>query len=156
MTDPTVTVGQPSAASAPPAVPATAIITTDRFYLRPYEVTDNVAISSAANDPEIAKNLRSRFPSPYTLADADAWIAHCRSLPAPALEFGVFMRDGGEFAGSMGLEVSRDDVIYAGTREIGYYGSRRFWGQGSEFDPTPPSLESNITSVQATCFSYSL
>lgn len=76
--------------------------------------------------------MRSRFPSPYTLADAEFWITHCHSAPAPTmLEFGIFTLEDGEHAGSLGLAPPQGDAIYAGTRELGYYVARRCWGKGS-------------------------
>ncbi|KAI1328264.1 acetyltransferase [Xylariaceae sp. FL0255] len=110
-------------------VPSTAIFVTDKCYLRPFEPSDAPALAEVCNDREIAKNLRSRFPSPYTLADAEWWIAHCQSLPAPAMQFGIFTLNG-ELAGSVGLEPPKGDAIYAGTRELGYYLARRLWGRG--------------------------
>ncbi|KAI1260084.1 acetyltransferase [Xylariaceae sp. FL1019] len=110
-------------------VPSTAIFATDRCYLRPLEPSDAQTLATAANDPEIAKYMRSRFPSPYTLADGEAWIARCQALSPPVMHFGIFTLDG-EFAGSLGLEAPQGDSVYRGTREIGYYSVRRFWGRG--------------------------
>ncbi|KAI0907878.1 acetyltransferase [Ustulina deusta] len=110
-------------------IPPTAILVTEKCYLRPYEVSDAEPMAEAANDPEITKYLRSRFPSPYTLADAHEFIALCRSLPAPALSFGIFTLEG-EIAGSMALEPPKGDPVYAGTRELGYYLVPKFWGRG--------------------------
>ncbi len=112
-------------------IPPTAILVTEKCYLRPYEVSDAEPMAEAANDPEITKYLRSRFPSPYTLADAHEFIALCRSLPAPALSFGIFTLEG-EIAGSMALEPPKGDPVYAGTRELGYYLVPKFWGRGSK------------------------
>ncbi|KAI0139869.1 acyl-CoA N-acyltransferase [Xylariaceae sp. FL1272] len=116
----------------PHVVPSTAVLVTDRCYLRSFELSDAQRLATAANDPDIAKRMRSRFPSPYTLADGEAWIARCQALPPPAMQFGIFgiFTLDGEFAGSLGLEAPQGDSVYAGTREIGYYSARRFWGRG--------------------------
>ncbi|KAI1190482.1 acyl-CoA N-acyltransferase [Nemania serpens] len=75
--------------------------------------------------------MRSGFPSPYTLADARSWIEHCRAEPVD-LTFAIFASSspGGEYAGAVSLMAPKGDAIYAGTREIGYFLSRRFWGRG--------------------------
>jgi RimJ/RimL family protein N-acetyltransferase len=137
MANPTETGGSaaPAASSSSSSsehapVPATAILATERIYLRPHEVSDAEAKAEACNDPNIAKNMRSGFPSPYTLADAHAWIELCTSDPGPALHFAVFTR-AGELAGAVGLEAPKGDKIYAGTRELGYLGTPKFWGRGS-------------------------
>ncbi|KAI1421062.1 acetyltransferase [Xylaria sp. FL1777] len=127
---PTVTDGsQHASSSTAHTIPASAILATERFYLRRYEASDAAAMAAAANDPEVARHLRSRFPSPYSVADARDFIAHCASLEAPALTFGIFTPDG-QLAGSIALEPPRGDPIYAGTRELGYWGARKFWGRG--------------------------
>ncbi|KAI1369487.1 acetyltransferase [Xylaria arbuscula] len=119
------------ATSTPHTIPPTAILATEKVYLRRYEASDAEAMSSAANDPELAKYLRSRFPSPYTLSDAESFIAHCASLPAEhALTFGMFTLESGEVAGTVSLEPPKGDPIYHGTRELGYWVARKFWGRG--------------------------
>src|SRR3989344_7526634 len=35
-------------------------------------------LARVANNPNIARNLRDSFPHPYTLQDAQAWIAFCQ------------------------------------------------------------------------------
>ncbi|KAI0398426.1 acetyltransferase [Xylariaceae sp. FL0594] len=121
--------------------PSTAIIATNRFLIRPFEESDAAGLASTANDVDISRWMRSRFPSPYTLQDAEWWIAHCRSGQPPAmLNFGIFTLDSEEddeeeggfeqHAGSVGLEQPKDDVVYAGTRELGYYMAKRCRGKG--------------------------
>ncbi|KAI8629355.1 acetyltransferase [Xylariaceae sp. FL1651] len=110
-------------------VPATAILVTDKCYLRRHETSDAEALANAANDREVTRYMRSSFPWPYTLDNAHSWIAHCQSLPAPVMQFCIFTL-AGEFAGSVGLELPKGDVVYAGTREIGYFTARKFWGHG--------------------------
>ncbi|KAI1304704.1 acetyltransferase [Xylaria venustula] len=110
-------------------IPPTAVVVTTRCYLRRYEESDAEAQAEVANDPEIARHMRSRFPTPYSLADSRAFIAHCRALEPPALSFVIYTLDG-QLAGSMSLEPPKGDRIYAGTRELGYWCARKFWGRG--------------------------
>ncbi|KAI1115171.1 acetyltransferase [Nemania sp. NC0429] len=109
-------------------VPEAAVVVTEKCYLRPYEASDAEALAVAANDPEIVKNMRSGFPSPYTLSHAQTWIEMCRAEPV-SVTFGIFSPEG-EYAGAVTLMPPKGDVIYAGTREIGYFAARRFWGRG--------------------------
>ncbi|KAI0204708.1 acyl-CoA N-acyltransferase [Astrocystis sublimbata] len=129
MSTPTEPTAAPAEAASPPcpSVPPTAIISTASFYIRPYEVSDAEALARGANDLELARHMRTSFPSPYTLEDAHWWIAHCHSNPHPP-KFGIFTPDG-QFAGALGLQTPGDSV-YAGTRELGYYTVRKFWGRG--------------------------
>ncbi|KAI0443294.1 acyl-CoA N-acyltransferase [Xylaria telfairii] len=129
MSTPTVTAADqaPAPGASEHNIPKTAIVTTERFYLRPFEVSDAEALAEASNDPELTKYMRSTFPSPYTLADAHSWIQHCHSQPI--LAFGIFTLDG-QYAGSLGLQPPKGDIIYAGTRELGYVVTRKFWGRG--------------------------
>ncbi|KAI1276657.1 acetyltransferase [Xylaria sp. FL0933] len=125
-TPPTETAGTTTTAHT---IPPTAIFTTSTCYLRRYELSDAEPQAAVANDPEIVKYMRSRFPHPYSLADSVSFIEHCRALEAPALSFAILTLDG-ELAGSMSLEPPRGDPIYAGTRELGYWLARKFWGRG--------------------------
>ncbi|KAI1503261.1 acyl-CoA N-acyltransferase [Biscogniauxia marginata] len=106
---------------------STAIFTTDKCSVRPFEPSDAEALAALANDPEVAKTLRDRFPRPYTLADAHSWIGYCRGGD-PVLQFAVCAPDG-SLAGAIGLEAARADVSRC-TRELGYWLGRRYWKMG--------------------------
>ncbi|KAK7989212.1 aldehyde dehydrogenase [Apiospora arundinis] len=113
------------------ALPAT-IVTTPKCYLRPYDLRDAPAASSLANDAEVVRFLRDRFPHPYTLADSESFIKSTLEAK-PALDFAIFATpDGegseGEFAGGMGLTPGRD--VQSRTWELGYWVGQKFWGQG--------------------------
>lgn len=93
--------------------------------LRPWAESDAKALLEHANDPEVAKNLRDRFPQPYTKHDAEAWITFCRAQTA-LTHFAIVV--GGEAVGSVGLELFTD--IHRRTAEIGYWLGREVWGRG--------------------------
>ncbi|MBS2019432.1 MAG: GNAT family N-acetyltransferase [Deltaproteobacteria bacterium] len=93
--------------------------------LRAWAESDAASLVRHANDPEVAKGLRDRFPQPYTAADAEAWIAFCRSQPV-AHSFAIDV--GGEAVGSIGIETFSD--IHRRTGEIGYWLGREVWGRG--------------------------
>lgn len=104
---------QPNEPSAP-----TPILTLKRTYIRPYHLPDAPKVPPLANNHEIAKNMRDRFPSPYTLADSENWIKLCLSPEMRDLHYGIFLHDG-TFIGGMGLMRRAD--IEARTVEIGYW-----------------------------------
>ncbi|KAI1339637.1 acyl-CoA N-acyltransferase [Xylariaceae sp. FL0016] len=109
-----------------PPIPSP-IFTTDKVIVRPYHPSDASAMAALANDPEVTKTLRDRFPKPYTLEAAKEWIAHCLSL-SPQLNF-VIMTSSGTIIGAIGLEPSRGD-IYSRAQELGYWLGKDYWGGG--------------------------
>ena len=97
---------------------------TDRLLLRPGWREDAAALFSAIADEGIVRNLASA-PWPYTLADAEAFLA---TEPSPAEpKMLIFRRTEGapELIGTIGF----------GRRpgcetELGYWIARPFWGRG--------------------------
>lgn len=45
------------------------------WHLRPYRDSDLHALVKYADNPNVARNLRDRFPHPYTAEAGRAWIA---------------------------------------------------------------------------------
>ena len=45
-----------------------------QYMIRDWEPGDAAAVAKYADNPKIAANLRDRFPSPYTLADAETFL----------------------------------------------------------------------------------
>ncbi|EMR65865.1 hypothetical protein MGN70_002941 [Eutypa lata] len=112
-------------------IPETAIIVTDKCYVRPWEETDVEASAELCNDPEIGRWMRNTFPHPYTLENAKSWVEIAVPKPGkPVHHFVIVSREdgGGAFAGAVGLKV-RDD-IQARNWELGYWVGRRYWGKG--------------------------
>ncbi|ORY62253.1 acetyltransferase, partial [Pseudomassariella vexata] len=103
-----------------------AIVVTEKCYIRPYEHSDATASQPAANDPEVSRFLRNRFPSPYTLENAHSFIKMAIEA-RPVVDFAVFKSDG-TFAGGIGLTPG-SDVTYR-TYELGYWTGKDAWGQG--------------------------
>ncbi|KAH9891495.1 acetyltransferase [Xylariomycetidae sp. FL2044] len=109
------------------SIPATAILSTDKCFIRPFEMEDAPALAHAADDRELAKMMRDRFPSPYTLEDAKSWINLCQGSTS-TLNFGIFTLSG-TYAGSIGLEARQPDVAWR-TRELGYFLGKQHRSQG--------------------------
>lgn len=101
-------------------------IRTPRLFLRPAWPEDAPAVAEAIGRWDIVRNL-GRAPWPYTLADAEAFVA--AKPAADEASFLIFRRTAGApvLAGSIGfgrfLGPDRE-------REIGYWLAREHWGQG--------------------------
>lgn len=93
--------------------------------IRPFEVGDVDDLAALADEREVWRGVRDRFPHPYTRADAMGWIAANQPIE-PALNLAVTID--GEFAGGVGLK-PKDDV-YRLTAELGYWVARPYWGSG--------------------------
>ncbi len=97
------------------------------FTLRPWQPGDAEAVAAAANDPQIAANLRNVFPHPYTLADAQWYVNDCIAQGEARQLTRAIVIDG-KAAGSIGVFV-KDDV-YEKSAELGYWLARDHWGRG--------------------------
>lgn len=93
--------------------------------VRSWRPEDAPSLASHANDREIWRNLRDAFPHPYTLADANRYIA---SAIAARPETRLAIEADGEAVGSIGW-VLHDDVERT-SAEIGYFLGRTYWGRG--------------------------
>ncbi len=93
--------------------------------LRPWKKEDAAQLAHIANNKNIWNNVRDSLPQPYTLKDAQAWIAHCKSQK-PMMNFAVVYQS--LLAGSIGC-VARTD-IYKKNIELGYFIGEEFWNKG--------------------------
>lgn len=98
---------------------------TLKVSLRRLVEADKNSLAALANNKKIWDNLRDYFPHPYTLKDAEDFIA-LTAREEPPVTFGIFREEA--FAGVVGL-VKKDDV-YRKTAEIGYWLGEPFWGRG--------------------------
>lgn len=97
---------------------------TPRLLLRPGFPEDAPALASAIGDEAIVRHL-SVVPWPYTLRDAEAYLASPRDPVLPS--FLIFERTDGapRLAGSCGLGRRASGAV-----ELGYWIARPFWGRG--------------------------
>lgn len=93
--------------------------------IRNYRNDDREQLAGIADNPNVARHLANRFPHPYTLADADAWLA-LTGLETRPCNFAIEWR--GELAGGIGLDPLSD--IHSGTAELGYWLGEPYWGKG--------------------------
>jgi ribosomal-protein-alanine N-acetyltransferase len=100
-------------------------IACERCELRGWLADDVPSLVRHANNRNVWRNLRDRFPNPYTLADAQAWVAIAgHRVP----ETGFVIAVAGEAVGGIGIELQTD--IYRRSAEIGYWLGESFWGRG--------------------------
>ena len=97
---------------------------TPRLLLRPGWGEDAPALREAIADRRIVRNL-AQAPWPYTLADAEAFLARERRPGEPACL--VFLRTGAAPRLIGGIGLARNS---AGELELGYWLSPPHWGHG--------------------------
>ena len=93
--------------------------------IRSWRPGDEPSLARHANNRNIWLNVRDRFPHPYTLADAEAWVAKA-PVADPETQFAIQVD--GEAAGGMGVFLQEDIERYSA--EIGYWLGEPFWGRG--------------------------
>jgi len=102
-------------------------IHTERLHLRPFQESDTAEVARLVGDRAIAE-MTLRIPHPYTLADAESWIA---SQPdnfagGKSMNFAATLRESGTLIGAFGLELDRDND----RAELGYWIGRPYWNNG--------------------------
>ena len=97
------------------------------FQLRAWQIEDAEAIAQAADNLNIAKNLRNVFPNPYTLDDAIWYINDCIANAGKKQINYAIVADG-QAVGSIGISV-KDDV-YQKSAELGYWLAESYWRKG--------------------------
>ena len=97
----------------------------DNYQLRGYRDQDRRALVKYANNANIARFLRDRFPHPYTRNDALAWIQYVREQPSGTI-FAIANKK--ELIGNIGLYLQED--VYRCSAEVGYWLAEEFWGRG--------------------------
>ena len=97
---------------------------TPRLLLRPGFPEDAMALLNAIADESVVRNLATA-PWPYSIRDAEAYLAKPRDPVLPSLL--IFERGSGppQLAGACGLGRRP-----SGSVELGYWIARAFWGRG--------------------------
>jgi [ribosomal protein S5]-alanine N-acetyltransferase len=86
---------------------------------------DKYSIVKYADNKNISTNLRDAFPFPYTLEDAENWLALINDN-FPKRAFAIANNE--ELIGAIGIEPCRDVNRFAG--ELGYWLGEPYWGKG--------------------------
>jgi len=123
--------------------------------LRPWRSGDEVTLVPHANDRRVWRNLRDRFPHPYTPNDATQWVRMAALLGDSQFAIDV----DGAAVGGIGFE-QLDDVYRAGA-ELGYWLGAGLWGRGIMTDAvravTAHAFAStDIHRLQAGVFSWNV
>ena len=95
--------------------------------IRVWEMEDASDLVYALNNKKIQDNLRDGIPYPYTVADAEAFIASMLKAEKDSRYAWAITADN-KAVGSIG--VFRKDNIHKRTAEIGYYVAEPWWGKG--------------------------
>jgi ribosomal-protein-alanine N-acetyltransferase len=93
--------------------------------IRSWRAGDEPALAKHADNRNIWLNVRDRFPHPYTLADAEAWVTKM-SVAEPETQFAIEVD--GEAAGGIGLFLQQDVERFSA--ELGYWLGEAHWGRG--------------------------
>jgi RimJ/RimL family protein N-acetyltransferase len=93
--------------------------------VRDWRNTDRESLVRHANNRKVWRNLKDRFPHPYTDADARAWLGLARTNPGVT---GWAIEVGGEAAGGIGLLPLSD--VHVRCAHIGYWLGEAHWGRG--------------------------
>lgn len=93
--------------------------------VRPWTQADAASLVLHADNPRVARFLSTRFPNPYTAADAAAWFAFLESQDDPE---GWAIEVDGEAVGGVGLR--RGEAEFAHSAELGYWLGEAHWGRG--------------------------
>jgi RimJ/RimL family protein N-acetyltransferase len=101
------------------------LITLPRGVVRDWRADDAPALAHHANDRRIWRNMRDRFPHPYALSDAEAFLTHVVQMQ-PRTYFAIAVDD--RAVGGIGYTLQSD--VERASAEIGYWLGTAFWRQG--------------------------
>lgn len=107
------------------AVLIVVILTGERCRVRGWQKTDATSLVEQANNLNVAKYLRDRFPHPYTLKDAREFLKHAVSAEDPT---NLAIEVDGRAVGAIGYVPGRDVERYGA--ELGYWLGEAYWGRG--------------------------
>ncbi len=93
--------------------------------VRPWRAADAGSLVLHANNINIARQLRDRFPHPYTRANAIAFLKHASQDEDPT---NLAIDVNGEAVGGVGYVPGADVERYSA--EIGYWLAEPHWGRG--------------------------
>lgn len=93
--------------------------------IRSFQVDDAGQLARSANNREIWRNVRDRFPHPYRREDATEFLS---AVVASEPETTFAIEVDGAVAGSIGFKLQND--VERVSAEIGYWLAEPFWGRG--------------------------
>jgi RimJ/RimL family protein N-acetyltransferase len=96
-----------------------------RCTIRAWAAGDAAPLQRHANDREVSRHLRDRFPFPYEIVHARAFLDHIQQQAVTTV---WAIEVAGEAAGGIGIEVRTD--VERVSAEIGYWIGAAHWGRG--------------------------
>lgn len=93
--------------------------------IRSWRPEDVPSLVRHANNRRVWRNLKDRFPHPYTTTDAEHWIRQATATP-PETHFAIARAD--EVIGGIGLDLQTD--VFRRSAEIGIWLGEAYWGRG--------------------------
>jgi [ribosomal protein S5]-alanine N-acetyltransferase len=100
-------------------------LTGERCTVRPWRDSDVDALAEHANNINVARHLRDRFPHPYTRQHAREFLAFAASLEDQS---NLAIEVDGAAVGAIGYVPGHD--IERFSAEIGYWLGEAYWGRG--------------------------
>jgi ribosomal-protein-alanine N-acetyltransferase len=97
-----------------------------RCLVRPWRPGDAASLVRHANNINIARHLRDRFPHPYTRADAESFLTWSSGAESGGANLAIEVE--GEAAGGVGFNPGTD--VERHSAEIGYWLGEAYWGRG--------------------------
>ncbi|MBV9075815.1 MAG: GNAT family N-acetyltransferase [Acidobacteria bacterium] len=115
----------PSKQTREPVQPV--VLTTERLMLRRWRREDIPAMLPLIGAREVAATTL-RIPNPYTQEDAEKFLEYCDGVweKDEGARFAIFLRDGEQLVGGIGLVVNRQH----NHAELGYWIGVPFWNHG--------------------------
>lgn len=93
--------------------------------IRPWTESDAASLQRHANNRRVSMHLRDRFPFPYELEQAQAFLGRIVTLSPPTV---WAIEVGGEAVGGIGIELDTD--VERVSAEVGYWLGEAYWGRG--------------------------
>src|SRR5512139_840182 len=101
------------------------VLKGQRCTLRPWRLDDASALVRHADNIKVARQLRDRFPHPYTRGAAQAFLRFATSSERPT---NLAIDVDGEAVGGAGYVPGTDVERYSA--EVGYWLGETLWGRG--------------------------
>jgi [ribosomal protein S5]-alanine N-acetyltransferase len=101
------------------------VLRGERCTLRQWRIDDARSLVKHANNFNVAKHLRDRFPHPYSLRDAQQFLQAISNV-GPILNLAIDVD--GEACGGLGYVPGSDVERYSA--EVGYWLGEARWGKG--------------------------
>jgi RimJ/RimL family protein N-acetyltransferase len=100
-------------------------LTTPFCVIRDWAPADQASLVLHADSRPVWRNLRDRFPHPYTATDAQWWLTRPATI-SPWTHWAIEME--GQAVGGIGFDRGEDVCVRTG--EFGYWLGERYWGRG--------------------------